>query len=306
MEATCFESSRTILLHKKSWMEITSDIDGPGSDLYEFIDETDGAALLERLRRDGVGGLIVEPILNHEEMEKMEVEELLDRLTAIDRFDRPKYLLIDSVHVPEFDPFSRIKDELPENLCVVNVVSTVKYLQAGWDMTKGGVLAASVESSTFEGAPLKHLLRARENSGTGISYEEAALMGIETSDSFRSRMDRYDRNVQLMYTALSPAARDGEFDLGFVEGSRVIYLDADGADPDRLEEIHYSLLEQAKSRQVPLMDASSYGIHSPHVHLGTHSEDGPVVRLSPGSTNYSTVKCLSGILTELLERTGSG
>lgn len=302
METACFESSRTIFLHPKSWMEITSDIEGMRSGLYEYVDETDGATLLELLQRDEAGGVIVEPILNHEDMVRMWVGDLLDGLTTVDRFEHPTYLLVDSVHVPEFDPFSRIGDELPENLCLINVISTVKYLQAGWDLTKGGVLSASVDAETFEGTPLQHLLRARENNGTGISYEEAALMTIETPESFRSRMDRYDRNVELVYAALSPAVRDGNFDLGFVEGSRLIYIDSDGAEPDRLKELHYSLIEQAKSQQVPLMDASSYGINSPHIHLGTHSEEGKVVRLSPGSTNYSTVKRLAALLTDVLKR----
>lgn len=56
----------------------------------------------------------------------------------------------------------------------------------------------------------------RENSGTGISYEEAELMTIETSESFHSRMERYDRNVELVYVALSSAVRGIDFDLGFV------------------------------------------------------------------------------------------
>lgn len=303
MEATCFENSQKILLHDKSWMEITSDIEGARSDLYEFIDQTDGTQLLELLQRDEVGGLIVEPILNHEDMVKMEVKKLLDELTGIDSFDQPKYLLVDSVHVPEFDPFSRIKERLPDNLCLINVVSTVKYLQAGWDMTKGGVLSVCVKSDTFEDAPLKHLLRYRENSGTGISYEEAALMAIETAKSFRSRMDRYDRNVKLLHSALTDSVLEGQFKFGFAEGSRLIYIDSNDADSN-LKELHHSLIEKANSRQVPLMDASSYGINSPHIHLGTHSERGPIVRLSPGSTNYSTVERFSAILIESLEQFG--
>lgn len=53
---------------------------------------------------------------------------LLDELKIITRFDEPTYLLVDAVHLPELDPFSGIGSELPENVCLMSVVSTVKYL----------------------------------------------------------------------------------------------------------------------------------------------------------------------------------
>lgn len=296
MEAACFGSARRIFLHDQSWMEITSDIRWTGSGVYEFTEATGAAELAHILQREETCGLIVEPILNHEDMERMAVGRLLDELKDITRFDEPTYLLVDAVHLPEFDPFSRIGDELPENLCLMSVVSTVKYLQAGWDLTKGGVLSVRFDAESFEGAPVKRLLKARENNGTGISYEEAALMTIETPDSFRSRMNRYDRNVELLVEALSEAVRDTPLELGYARGSRLIYVHTAEAEDARLHELHESLIQRALSEGIPLMDASSYGMSSPHLHLGVAEES--VIRISPGSTNYSTVRALADVVRQ--------
>ena len=300
MEAECFGSARRIFLHDRSWMEITADVEWTGSGVYEFTEATGATELRQILQREGTCGLIVEPILNHEEMERMAVGGLLNELGRLNRFEEPTYLLVDAVHLPEFDPFSRIGEELPENLCLMSVVSTVKYLQAGWDLTKGGVLSVSVDAESFDGAPIKRLLKARENNGTGISYEEAALMTIETPDSFRSRIDRYDRNVELLFEALSEAVRNTPLELGYTRGSRLIYIHTAAAESARLHELHESLIQRALEEGIPLMDASSYGMNSPHLHLGVATE-GSVVRISPGSTNYSTVRALADIVREVAE-----
>lgn len=301
IEADC-RDGRQIALHEKSWLEIKFDVEDSGTGLYSFNECETAEELMSILEREDIGGLIVEPVMNHPKMSKIDIIGLLDRLAEKDSFEEPKYLLIDSAHVPSLNLFRHIQDQLPSNLCLLNAVSTVKFLQAGWDLTKGGVLGVKVNEDEFDSDPVETILQTRGNNGTGLSYEEAELMAIETRQSYDSRMERYDRNIEIIQERLQEFIEGNSLgEIGFVEDAKLLYINLDGEIEEKTREIHENLLSRAEKENIPLIDASSFGLNTPHIHFVLHPEEDQLIRLSPGSTNRSTVESLADILKEEIE-----
>ena len=304
MEADAFSGPhKKIMAHRKSWLEVSADMLWGNTGRYEFMDETDGRRLLGILSEHDVVGLSIEPIYNHPEMPTTNLGDLLSELAKSRGFKEPKYVLIDSAHTPELNPFAFFKrGRFPKGLCIFNAVSSVKYMQAGWDISKGGVLTMLYDKKTWKwGDPLTRILQFRENMGTGISYEEAALMGIETRRSFVSRMNRYDRNVSMMRKGLGGYfAANAMGRVGSADGGRLLYLIFNGPHAKRSREIYLDILKVAEKNGMPLMDASSFGMCSPHIHFVMHPEVGPIIRVSPGSTNHSTVERLTQLIIEVI------
>ena len=295
---------KKIIIHENNYFEVHSDIELCNTSfLYKKVNLNDENKLFEEFIKDDVCGMIIEIVYNHPEMSIINLDYILNKISKVKEFKEPKYLIIDSAHVYNNNIFSYFKNNIPKNLCLFNVFSTLKYMQAGWDISKGGVLNVIYDkkSKYFKDITEK-ILKFRGNIGTGINSEEAGLMAIETRYSFNSRMKRYDRNAKIMGEKIyNHFKRNDKVYVGYVTRSRLVYIKLNSKSVDYSMSIYLDILKEAELKKLPLMANSSFGMNSPQVHLMRDPRGGHILRISPGSTNYTTVILLTDLIKDTFD-----
>jgi hypothetical protein len=302
---TCFYTwafakyGRDVAFGKHCWLESKYAFGAQDNELFDDI------------RPDSIGRRIVhiDCLPNHPQMPVVDLPGLASRLGGC-RFAQRKmpgrFLVIDAAGCPGFDA-STLFSAQSTGLCVVVVISGVKFLQAGLDLQKGGLLSLYYDPDAFVGAddPYQALITKRGNLGLTLCAEEVAANCIDTHETFLSRMKRIDENTcrcarsidDLMQkhacgSVSSAWIDDSRRDLAlklYGTAGRVFYLQFDQARFPRSQEMpwlqHFchNLCENARKRRTPLSEASTFGLASPSVHIVTGLKEGLYLRVSPGS-----------------------
>ena len=225
------------------------------------------------------------------------------RISELESIKEPKVLVIDSAQTPDFNPFVYFKKHVPKGFLILNAISTVKFLQAGWDLSKGGILSFTYNRNSKElENVLTEIIQIRESLGNGLSYEDAMLMEIDTSNSFSSRMTRYDRNMRIMSDGITKYFQERPIgQIGTAVGARFVYIVFSkriSETPNKVRNIHLKLLKNCEKKGIYLMEASSFGMNTPHSHYILHPSEGPCIRISPGSGNFTLIKNLTSTIIE--------
>lgn len=322
------ESNATNLVASRCWFEIRQYAGERYPGEFAPVDECDTETVLEAIENPQICGIVLEPMANYPEMPVIDLGCILEKLRSA-TYARPKIVVFDVVHTPDLDILGRwFAGAVPRNLCVALVISGVKYLQAGWDISKSGlaVLRYNPSDLTFDGQTMyEKLIDIRSVSGRAPSVEEAYLADIETPGSFRSRMARYDDNTRYFAARLDAWMRSRG--LGHVSspwlpdhpghaaamrdygtGGRMLFL---FFDPQRIDECRLGILFKdlataAESEGISLIAAPSFGLAPPHLHIVIRPELPTTLRVSTGSTDRSTVDRLLQFFCRYLEQYASG
>lgn len=312
---------------RRCWFEIRQYVEERYPAEFALLDECDTTAVLEAIANPQVCGIVLEPMANYPEMPVIDLERIAEKLKKT-HFAKPKIVVFDIVHTPDLDIHQRyFADSVPRNLCVALVISGVKYLQAGWDISKSGLalLRYNREDFCFDGQTIyEKLIDIRSVSGRAPSIEEAYLADIETAESFRSRLRRYDDNSR--YVAMKLDAWLRKRRLGHVSspwlpghpghelamraygtGGRMffLFLDPERINEDSLGTLFRNLASAAENEGISLMAAPSFGLAPPHVHIVIRPELPTTLRLSTGSTDRRSAERLLQFLCRYLEEHAS-
>jgi cystathionine beta-lyase/cystathionine gamma-synthase len=311
---TSRDTDRHSLIGKRCWFEIWQYASERYPRSFQPVDEHDTQRILDAIENPQIAAIILEPIGNHPDMAVIDLEEIAEKLHST-TFDAPKLIVFDTVHTPELDIFARyFHESLPDNLCIALVISGVKFMQAGWDLSKSGLvtLRCGEGQLLFENRTVyEKLIEIRSVSGRAPSIEEALLADIETADSFRSRIGRYDTNTAYFARSLDAWLR--KMDLGYISspwlpshdrhemalstygtGGRILFIYLNGRyfDESALGVIFKDLAQAAEDEGISLITAPSFGMASPHIHIVIRPGLPTTLRISTGSTNRTTVERL--------------
>lgn len=296
------QQNKRVLVGAHSWMEVLSYLHDHGDGVVELIDETDSDALQAALLQPDVFGISIETIVNHPRLPVVELTRVFEGV-------RDRVVLLDCAHTPEVDP-RRAFGAAFDDLCVMTVVSGVKFLQAGLDLAAGGLL------SFWHERPYEPVLARRERSGRVPSYVDAWLSAIETSDSFTSRLARYDNNMQKsvarlqtvpglkVVSAWSPEhpKHHTALDL-YGTGGRFAYLSHEAmTSAGAVVAWERAVLKATEQASLPLVSACTFGLAVCHINVIAHPTQGPVLRWSSGSAPYPEVEAVVDTLVNCLAR----
>ncbi len=321
MKSLSHSNGRKNYIGDNCWVEIKKGVVDANDPTFAVFDETDEGKIMELLMDDNVQSVSLEGIQNYATLHATDLEFIFSEIKKMD-FKRPKYMLID--HIVTFDTnlYERhFHDGVPKNFCLATFISGIKFTQAGWDMSKSGFLFLKYDPKNFDEVadPYTRINDIRAMSGRVPSLEEAHLANIETSESIRSRMRRYDRNMEYLAKALD--ARFKANGLGQVysawlidhpdyetamrnygNGGRILYLKfGDHVTGEMLLNLYRCIADEAFKDNIPIMAASNFGFSSPHVHIVRHNVFGLSLRVSPGSTDMATTRLFAEYLPEKVE-----
>ncbi|MEW5740693.1 MAG: hypothetical protein AB1938_17330 [Myxococcota bacterium] len=312
--ARAASEGRRLLLGAHAWIELQEYAHHTYPGRFAPIDEADTSALVAALGDSTVSALVLEPLVNHPRAPVVDLPTLL-RAPVVGE----KLLVLDLALTPELDVDTLLGSAPPRGLTVALVTSGVKFFQAGWDVSKSGLLELRFDADAFPFAhdPYRELILLRGRSGRVPSMEEAELADLETHATLRSRLARLDENTRTLALSLDAALQARR--LGSVSspwlpshpqhalaralgtGGRFVYLDFNPArlPPARLTGLDRELARLATQRGVPLMVATTFGLALPHVCLLAHPTEGFRLRLSPGSGSADVVPALVELVAAL-------
>lgn len=321
MKSLSHFNARRNYVGNNCWVEIKKQLVDAIDPTFAFFDETDTGKIAELLMDETVQSISLEGIQNYATLHATDLEAIFGLIKKIG-FKKPKYMLID--HVVTFDTNLYQKyfhDGMPKNFCLTVFISGIKFTQAGWDIGKSGFLFLNYNPKNFEEAvdPYARINDIRAMSGRVPSLEEAQLANIDTGESIRSRMKRYDRNME--YFAKFLDARFRANGLGRIysawlsdhpdhaaairnygTGGRILYLKfGDNITGAMLLNLYRYIADEAFKDDIPIMAASNFGFASPHIHIVRHNVFGLSLRVSPGSTDMATTKLFAEYLPEKIE-----
>ena len=321
MKSLSHSNGRRNYIGDNCWVEIKKGVVDANDPTFAIFDETDTDKIMDLLGDDNVQSISLEGIQNYATLHATDLEAIFSEIKRMD-FKRPKYILVD--HVVTFDTnlYERhFHDGMPRNFCLATFISGIKFTQAGWDMSKSGFLFLKYDPENFDEVkdPYARINDIRAMSGRVPSLEEAHLANIETIESIRSRMGRYDRNVEYLakslyarfranglghvYSAWLPDHPDHETAMrNYGNGGRIIYLKfGDYVNGEILLSLYRYIADEAFKDNVPVMAASNFGFSSPHIHMVRHNVFGLSLRVSPGSTDMATTRLFADYLTKKIE-----
>lgn len=294
---------RRALLGRNAWVEVKEYADHSWRGRFEPVDEADTVALVAAMGDPLVSSLVLEPLVNHPRAPVVDLAAVLAAPVG-----GTKLLVLDLALTPELDVSAYLRTR-PKGVTLALVTSGVKFFQAGWDLSKSGLLELAFDASAFPPGkdPYRELIKLRGRSGRVLSREEAELADLETAETLRARLKRLDENTRALALGLDAALRANG--LGRVvspwlpthphharaqalgTGGRFVYVefDATRVPPKRLESLDRELAQRAQAAGVPLIAATTFGLALPHVCLLAHPEEGLRLRLSPGSGEGAAV-----------------
>ena len=292
------------LLGQHAWIEVQEYADLTWPDQFARVDEADTGALLAAMADAEVSSLVLEPLVNHPRSPVMDLAALL-RAPVVGA----KTVVLDLALTPEL----KVPSELAPGLTLVLVTSGVKFFQAGWDISKSGLVEIVSPREAERGESVyRELITLRGRSGRVLSPEEAELADLETADSLRSRLKRLDERTRAFAQALDakltkgrvvspwlPAHPHFERARALGTGGRFVYLELD-VPQARLETMDRELARRAAERGLPLITATTFGLALPHVCLLAHPTEGFRVRISPGSSEVIEPLELATFVAETL------
>ena len=304
---------RTNVIGGHSWMEVQEYVRVEHPDVFDFVDETDAAALARALSNPSILGVCLETIVNHPDMP---VVPLLTAARSSPKAE-DKVLLLDCAHTPEYHA-PAVRACLPTTP-ILTVVSGVKFLQAGWDLSKAGLI--SIWPAPKASAIASRMMELRERSGRTPSYEEAFLASFETRSSFTSRLARYDRNTELTAQKITHATANLEGVMvcspwladhqgyetartHYGTGGRFLYVRyaPEHFGPDAALRIERAIGEKASAEGRTIVSACTFGLASPHINVIVHPVEGPVLRISPGSAPWEEIESTIDLCAHCLAR----
>jgi cystathionine beta-lyase/cystathionine gamma-synthase len=325
LDFTCHRArsrGRKVAVGQRSWMEVREYVRHEHGDVCVFFDESDELVLSRLLADPGVAGVCCETVVNHPSLPVVPLARAVRGSTCSD-----KIILVDCAHTPEFDP-SRLwrNASWPGEMVLLAVVSGVKFLQAGLDISKSGLLSGWVEPGRGNPpSPFDELLELRERSGRVPSYEEAFLAALETRATFRARLARYDRNTDILARTLAQRLAgveglevhspwlEGHRDAAlaraeFATGGRFVYLRLEPSRfPSRVtSKLDQRLCDLACSKGHAAMAACTFGLCVPHASLIVDVASPPALRLSPGSGAEADVRAVAELWADALARCAAG
>lgn len=302
-------AGRRVLLGTSSWIEVREYVAHTYPSRVELVDETDTEAMQRALADPSVGAISLEPLVNHPRAPVVAIDQLLRGPIV-----GPKLLLLDLALTPEL-AIDRMLPVLPANVTVMLVTSGVKFFQAGWDLSKSGLLEVRSGASSERPweTPYRQLITLRGRSGRVLSAEEAELAAIETRETLTARLARTDRNTRALALALEEK-RVGTVSSPWLSshvhhdrieaigtGGRFVYVrfDSKRLPVERLATFDRALAIAGAHAGVPLMVATTFGLSLPHVCLLAHPTEGLTLRLSPGSGDEFSA-AIANLLADLL------
>jgi len=287
------KNGQRVAVGRRSWMEVREYARHQHADVVDFFDESDEAELTRVLSSPGVAGVSAETLVNHPGFPEVPWARACQAADL-----KGKVLLVDCAHTPEVDPSAWVQGRA----IVLAVVSGVKFLQAGLDISASGLLAGWGGEPSFWDALLEH----RERSGRVPSYEDALLADLETPATFRARLQRLDRNTRVLAETLKAAGCDVQSAwLGphalYGTGGRFVYVA--GKWPAKLDQ---HLCELAARAGLPAVAACTFGLAVPHANLIVDVPAQPVLRLSAGSGAEDEADAVAALWAEALRAHPSG
>jgi cystathionine beta-lyase/cystathionine gamma-synthase len=315
-------AGQQFIIGQRCWFEIGQYVRERYPSAYQTIDEHDTQAIIDAIDDPRISAIILEPLGNHPDMTVIDLSVVAAKLTDT-QFERPKILVLDTVHIPELDIFARyFSGGLPRNLCIALVISGVKFLQAGWDISKSGLVTLYYnegEMSPLGQSIYEKLIDIRSVAGRAPSIEEAYLADMETATSFRSRLRRYDRNTKFFAESLDDCLRRNELGhvtspwvprnerhalamAGYGTGGRILFVNFNPRyfDEAALGEMFKLLAHRAEQKSVSLMAAPSFGLAAPHIHVVIRPGMATTLRISTGSTSVENVERLLELVCDFL------
>ncbi len=294
------QRAQRVAVGRRSWIEVREYARHQHADVVDFFDESDEAELMRVASSPGVAGVSAETLVNHPSFPAVPWPAAC-RAAGL----TGKVLLVDCAHTPEVDPSAwQAGRAWPKDLVVLAVVSGVKFLQAGLDLSASGLLTGWGESSLWD-----ELLEHRERSGRVPSYEDAFLADLETPATFRSRLERLDRNTRVLAETLQRAGCPVQSAwLGahparalYGTGGRFVYVS--GRWPAKLDQ---RLCELAAREGLPAVAACTFGLAVPHANLIVDVPEQPVLRLSAGSGAEDEADAVAALWANALRGHPSG
>jgi hypothetical protein len=322
MKSLSHSNGRKNYYGQNCWVEIKKGLVDGNDPTFIPFDETDIGRITELLMDEGVQSIALEGVQNYPTLHATDLDLIFSQVKRVS-FGRPKYMLID--HVVTFDTnlFERhFPDGMPRNFCLATFISGIKFTQAGWDISKSGFLFLRYDPDNFCEVvdTYTKINDIKAMSGRVPSIEEASLANIETKQSIRSRMRRYDRNIEYLaksldgrfrrnglgrvYSAWLPEHDGHEIAMrNYGNGGRILYLKFDDAlvTGEILLNLYRYVADEAFRDGIPILAASNFGFSTPHIHIVRHNVFGLSLRVSPGSTDMLTTKLVTEYLPEKIE-----
>jgi hypothetical protein len=283
-----------LVLGAHSWIEVKEYAEHTYPGRFELVDESSPEAMSRALADPSVAAIFVEPLVNHPRAPVVPLEVFAGSISP------GKLIVLDLALTPELGVASFLPN-LPKGVTVALISSGVKFFQAGWDLSKAGLLeVCGGDDGEHEWArPYRQLITLRGRSGRVLSYEEAELADLETRQTFSARLARLDANTRSLAHALETAlgargvvtcpwlpTHPHHGRIGAIgTGGRFVYVrfSNDAMSAERLAGLDRSLARAATKQGVPLVVATTFGLSVPHVCLLAHPTEGLTLRLSPGS-----------------------
>ncbi|MEZ0310464.1 MAG: hypothetical protein ACAI38_01735 [Myxococcota bacterium] len=297
MAQTARAAGRRNLLGRHSWIEVQAYALEQHPDTFTLVDETDADALASALADPAVFGVIIEPLPNHPTMPVAALDVCYSALENTERM-----LLLDAAHTPEVAP------RVIPGVITLSVVSGVKFLQAGLDLGKSGLL-------TFWGddrGAFARILELRERSGRVPSFTEARLACLDDHASFQARLARYDRNMRAWAAHLDAGLRGSDLTVvspwledhphharsATIGGGRFVYLGHRSG--TSLLGVDRWLCTEAAARDLPGVAACTFGLNVPHANIIVGADGTTFLRLSSGSDSSASSDRVVALWSELL------
>ncbi|MFH1256702.1 MAG: PLP-dependent transferase [Candidatus Diapherotrites archaeon] len=315
------KSGRKNFLGENCWLELKKHVLESNDSSFVFFDETDKQKIIELIKDESVQSIGLEGIQNYATLRASDLEEIFEVIKKT-RFRQPKFLVLDHVVTFDSNVFEKYLKKMPKNFCLAAFVSGIKFFQGGFDIGKSGLLFLKYNERDFGKKidPYQRVIEIRAGSGRVPSLEEAHISNIDTVESLKSRMKRYDRNMRELakkleknfllnglgevFSAWLPNHADYETaNRCYSNGGRILYLKLDEkrfSEP-KLLELYRHLADEAFAERVPLMAASNFGFCAPHIHMVRHNKVGLSLRISSGSTDGSTTDKIGDFVTKKIE-----
>lgn len=317
MKSLSQDSARRNYIGENCWIELKKQVSESNDGSFVFFDETDKKRIRRLLKDDNVQSISLEGIQNYATLRASDLEEIA-AIAAKTNFRKPKFLVIDHVQTFDTDLFSKFfSADMPKNFCLAVFTSGVKFIQGGWDIGKSGFLFMKYNLKDFAAAdPYQRVLEMRSVSGRVPSLEEAYLSDIDTKDALRSRLRRYDRNMEILatqldrdfsasrlgqvYSAWLPGHPDHEIARRcYATGGRILYvkLAPEKFSETDVLELYRFMADRAFEEKTPLMAASNFGFATPHIHVLRQNKVGLVIRIGSGSSDIGTTEEVGRFIT---------
>lgn len=177
-------AGRKLVLPADSWMDTLSLVEQLGPDVCRVVSVRTAEELAAHANRPDTGAVLFEPLTN------CPSPRLYDPQRFWASLRKPLTVLVDATQTPLLD----VTTGVPPGVELLIAYSMTKWAAGGSQRHAAGLLVAHTTRPAVE-----ELIMARAiQRGAPSRLEEAAWLNVDTADSLRSRLVRYQRNLMLL------------------------------------------------------------------------------------------------------------